>query len=108
MNIDNPWLFAFGIALLLFVLYWRLKDLIVMPGAWVETTGVIVNWMKREEKGKQLFHPIIEYKSENGDKLQIRAEEHSEGKPQFATGTVVKIKYVRKDPKRLKIQYPES
>lgn len=108
MNIDYPWLFAAGIVLILFVLYWRLKDLIVLPGNWVETNGTIVNWMSREEKGQKLYHPIIEFLPEGGTKQQFRAEEHSEGKPQFPIGTKVKLKYVKSDPKRVKVTYPAN
>ncbi len=94
--------------LILIVLYWRLKDLIVLPGSWAETSGTIVNWMSRDEKGKKLFHPLIEFMTEKGERQQFRAEEHSEGKPQFAIGTKVKIKYVKTDPKRVKVIYPNN
>ncbi len=108
MEINNPWIFAAGTLVILALLYWRLKDLIVLPGQWQITEGTIVNWMKREEKGKRFFHPMIEYKPENSAKTQFRAEDHSENEPMFKIGTKVTVKYNKKNPTQVKIIYPSK
>lgn len=108
MEINYPWMFIAGILVILLLLYWRLKDIIVLPGQWQEAEGIIVNWMSREEKGKRFFHPMIEFKTLDGHKTQYRAEDHSENAPMYPIGTKVTVKYNKKNPKQVKTVYPKK
>jgi hypothetical protein len=105
----HEWLVAgAAIVILAGYLIWRFKGDLTFSSKALETDGYITNWFSMREKGKEFFYPLIEYTPEGGSKISFRAEERSEGKPMFPPGTKVRVKYLPKDPRKVKIIYPEK
>jgi len=108
MEIENPWALIIGSVAILGILYWRLGDLIFFSFRAVKTKGKIVNWMRRTEKGKELFYPLIEFQLQNGIAHQFRAGEYSEGSPMYARGTEVQIRYIPGKMNDIRTTYPSK
>ncbi|MDZ4824144.1 MAG: DUF3592 domain-containing protein [Flavobacteriales bacterium] len=89
-------------------IWWKFKDDIMFNRQSRETEGIISNWMSGVEKGKQYFYPLIEFVTENGERVNYRAEERSEGKPLYSVGTKVRVRYLPKDPKNVRTIYPKA
>jgi hypothetical protein len=71
-----------------------------------KTEGIIVNWLKAKQKGREYFYPLITFKDKSGTEIQFRAEERCEGSPMFPPGTVVTIKYLEGKQDIRKVKYP--
>lgn len=87
-------------------LVWRFWTEIQMAMKGVQTTGTITNWMSHTEKGKRFFYPMIKFTTAAGVEITYRAEERCEGEPIYAPGTIVTVKYLPNDPKKVKTTYP--
>jgi len=105
----HEWLVA-GIALVVLGSYllWRFRDELTFSRRAKETDGVISNWFKMREKGKDFFYPLIDFTPEGGQRTSFRAEERSEGQPMYPPGTGVRVKYLPGNPKQVKVIYPPS
>lgn len=94
------------VAMLLVFVWWKFSDELKLRFNGLDAEGTIVNWMSLREKGVLYFHPIIEFSTENGEKISYRAEERCEDEPLYPQGTSVKIKYLKEKPKVVKTIYP--
>lgn len=108
MEVENPWALIIGTVVILGILYWRLGDLVFFSFRAIKTKGKIVNWMKRTEKGKDLFYPLIEFRLQNGAIHQYRAGEHSEGAPMYDRGTEVEVRYIPGKMNDIRTTYPRQ
>ncbi|MFN8777379.1 MAG: DUF3592 domain-containing protein [Phycisphaerae bacterium] len=109
---DKPlpdWIpFTLVIVVILLMLWWKFADELRFRwrAQWAE--GRITNWMGATVGGKRVFHPIIEFHTAEGVHMSYRAEEQSEDRPMYEPGTIVRVKYDPRNPRRVKTIYPRK
>lgn len=87
-------------------LWWNFRDAIQLKRKGQETEGRIINWMMSVQKGKKIFHPLIEFQTVSGVKITFKADENCENEPKYPVGTIVTITYAVNNPDNRKIKYP--
>ncbi|MCH2198149.1 MAG: DUF3592 domain-containing protein [Flavobacteriales bacterium] len=90
------------------ILVWRLGPVIFFDRRAKKVRGVIVNWMSAKQKGKTIYKPIIKYIDHEGTEITHASDDRCEGQPEYPVGTEVEVKYDPKDPKAVRIVYPEK
>jgi len=87
-------------------LWWNFRDSIELNRKGHQTEGRIVNWMMSTQKGKRIFHPLIEFHTSSGVKITFKADENCENQPKYPVGTIVTINYAVNNPDNRRIKYP--
>lgn len=95
------------LAVAIFIL-WRLSPIIFFRFRAIHVPGKITNWMSRKEKGVNYFYPMIEFDTLEGTAISMRADDRCEGRPMFPIGTAIEVAYDKKNPKNIRITYPQS
>jgi hypothetical protein len=89
------------------VAYWKFGLSLAFRLRGRKTNGVIVNWMMTREKGVSYFYPVIEFYTEKGEQIRLRADERCEAEPLYEQGTGVVVHYLPDDSKTVRIVYPD-
>lgn len=100
---------AIGLGLLVLgLIFWKFRDEIFFKFRAIAVEGRITNWMSMKDKGVTFYYPLIEFHDLNGNVVNYRANERCEGRPMYPVGTKVVVRYDKKNPKKVKTEYPEK